>query len=103
MTKTDLIELVACKLRLPTAKAELVVKCIFDSMERSLRRGERIELRGFGTFEIRHYDGYAGRNPRTGDHVDVMPKRLPFFKVAKEMRARVTSATTATTLKGAKS
>ena len=89
MTKSDLIELVANKLHLPKGKAELIVNCIFDSMEESLRKGERIEIRGFGSFEIRHYKAYEGRNPRTGDPVGVQPKRLPFFKVGKELKERV--------------
>ncbi len=91
MTKSDLIEMVANKLRLPKGKAELIVNCIFDSMEESLRKGERIEIRGFGSFEIRHYKAYEGRNPRTGDPVGVQPKRLPFFKVGKELKERVNS------------
>src|SRR5215470_20318871 len=89
MTKSDLIELVANKLHLPKGKAELIVNSIFDSMEESLRRGERIEIRGFGSFEIRRYKAYEGRNPRTGDPVGVNPKRLPFFKVGKELKERV--------------
>jgi len=94
MTKSDLIELVANKLHLPKGKAELIVNCIFDSMEESLKRGERIEIRGFGSFEIRHYKAYEGRNPRTGDPVGVQPKRLPFFKVGKELKERVNQAFT---------
>src|SRR6185503_15570113 len=89
MTKSDLIELVANKLHLPKGKAELIVNCVFDSMEESLKKGERIEIRGFGSFEIRHYKAYEGRNPRTGDPVGVHPKRLPFFKVGKELKERV--------------
>src|SRR5437763_17117460 len=92
MTKSDLIEMVANKLHLPKGKAELIVNCIFDSMEDSLRKGERIEIRGFGSFEIRHYKAYEGRNPRTGDPVGVQPKRLPFFKVGKELKERVNEA-----------
>jgi integration host factor subunit beta len=92
MTKSDLIELVANKLHLPKGKAELIVNCIFDSMEDSLKKGERIEIRGFGSFEIRHYKAYEGRNPRTGDPVGVQPKRLPFFKVGKELKERVNAA-----------
>ena len=89
MTKSDLIEVVANKLHLPKGKAELIVNCIFDSMEDSLKKGERIEIRGFGSFEIRHYKSYEGRNPRTGEPVEVQPKRLPFFKVGKELKERV--------------
>lgn len=89
MTKSELIEAVANKLKLPKGKAELIVNCVFDSMEAALRAGERIEIRGFGSFEIRHYKPYEGRNPRTGAKVDVKPKRLPFFKVGKELKERV--------------
>src|SRR5579862_5302197 len=92
MTKSDLIEAVADKLKLPKGKAELIVNCVFDSMEDSLKKGERIEIRGFGSFEIRHYKAYEGRNPRTGDPVGVQPKRLPFFKVGKELKERVNAA-----------
>src|SRR5579859_1364648 len=92
MTKSDLIELVANRLHLPKGKAELIVNCIFDSMEESLKKGERIEIRGFGSFEIRHYKAYEGRNPRTGDPVGVRPKRLPFFKVGKELKERVNAS-----------
>ncbi len=89
MTKSELIESVAEKLKLPKGKAELIVNCVFDSMEASLKRGERIEIRGFGSFEIRSYKSYEGRNPRTGSKVEVRPKRLPFFKVGKELKERV--------------
>jgi integration host factor subunit beta len=89
MTKSDLIESVATKLQIPKGKAELIVNCIFDSMEESLRQGDRIEIRGFGSFEIRNYKAYEGRNPRTGEAVEVQPKRLPFFKVGKELKERV--------------
>jgi integration host factor subunit beta len=89
MTKSDLIEKVAAQLNLPKGKAELIINCIFDSMEESLRTGNRIEIRGFGSFEIRRYKAYEGRNPRTGDPVGVHPKRLPFFKVGKELKERV--------------
>ena len=92
MTKSELIEAVANKLKLPKGKAELIVNCVFDSMEGALRRGERIEIRGFGSFEIRNYKSYEGRNPRTGTKVDVRPKRLPFFKVGKELKERVNNS-----------
>jgi integration host factor subunit beta len=89
MTKSDLIEKVAAQLNLPKGKAELIINCIFDSMEDALSTGNRIEIRGFGSFEIRRYKAYEGRNPRTGDPVGVNPKRLPFFKVGKELKERV--------------
>ena len=89
MTKSDLIDRIAEKLKLPRGKAEEVVNMVFESMENSLKQGERIEIRGFGSFEIRNYKAYEGRNPRTGNPVEVQPKRLPFFKVGKELKERI--------------
>jgi integration host factor subunit beta len=89
MTKSDLIDVLCETQKMPKGRAELLVNVIFDSMEASLRRGERIEIRGFGSFEIRAYRAYEGRNPRTGSSVAVKPKRLPFFKVGKELKERV--------------
>src|SRR3569832_311063 len=89
MTKSDLIEKIATQLNLPKGKAELIINCIFDSMEESLKEGNLIEIRGFGSFEIRKYKAYEGRNPRTGETVHVAEKRLPFFKVGKDLRERV--------------
>lgn len=100
MTKSDLIEKVAAQLNLPKGKAELIINCIFDSMEESLRDGNRIEIRGFGSFEIRRYKAYEGRNPRTGDPVGVNPKRLPFFKVGKELKERVNAGATGARITG---
>ena len=96
MTKSDLIDRIAEKLKLPRGKAEEVVNMVFESMENSLKQGERIEIRGFGSFEIRNYKAYEGRNPRTGNPVEVQPKRLPFFKVGKELKERVNNGRTAT-------
>jgi integration host factor subunit beta len=89
MTKSDLIDVLCETQKMPKGRAELLVNVIFESMEASLRRGERIEIRGFGSFEIREYRAYEGRNPRTGSSVAVRPKRLPFFKVGKELKERV--------------
>ena len=89
MTKSGLIESVADKRNLSREKAELIVNTVFDSMTDSLQRGERIEIRGFRSFEVRRYKGYEGRNPRTCARVEVRPKRLPFFKVGKELKERV--------------
>jgi integration host factor subunit beta len=89
VTKSELIERVADTSNLTKGRAELVVTTIFDAMVDALRRGDGIEIRGFGSFTVRQYKSYEGRNPRTGDAVHVAPKRLPFFKVGKELRARV--------------
>ena len=89
MTKSELIELISNKIKLPKGKAEQIVNCIFDSMVDALKKGDGIEIRGFGSFTVREYKSYEGRNPRTGTPVHVAPKRLPFFKVGKELRERV--------------
>src|SRR5438445_4381365 len=92
MTKSDLIDHLCEVEKMPKGRAELLINAIFDCMEASLRRGERIEIRGFGSFEIRSYRAYEGRNPRTGSAVSVKPKRLPFFKVGQELKERVNAA-----------
>ena len=89
MTRADLIESISQKRKMPKAQAELLVNTIFDCMEQSIRRSEKIEIRGFGTFHVRSYRAYRGRNPRTGQIVEVKPKRLPHFKVSIELAARV--------------
>ena len=102
MTKSDLIDVLCETQKLPKGRAELLVHIIFDAMEASLKRGERIEIRGFGSFEIRNYRSYEGRNPRTGVSVSVKPKRLPFFKVGKELKERVNDGARLTIRAGAK-
>lgn len=89
MTKSELIEVVAQEANLTKGRAELVINTIFESMVEALQRGEGIEIRGFGSFTVRQYKAYEGRNPRTGEPVHVAPKRLPFFKVGKDLRQRV--------------
>ena len=93
MTKSELIEKISESLKLPAGKAEAIVNCVFDSMVKALERGEGIEIRGFGSFTVREYKAYEGRNPRTGETVHVAPKRLPFFKVGKDLRERVNAGT----------
>src|SRR6187551_118630 len=89
VTKSELIERISEKLKLPNGKAEQIVNCVFDSMVKALQEGEGIEIRGFGSFTVREYKAYEGRNPRTGETVHVAPKKLPFFKVGKDLRERV--------------
>jgi integration host factor subunit beta len=89
MTKADLITMIADKLKFPWARAELLVDVVFDCVEQSMSRGEKIEVRGFGTFQVRSYRAYRGRNPRTGQIVAVSPKRLPHFKVSIEFATRI--------------
>lgn len=89
MTKSELIERIAQESGLTKGRAEMVVNTIFDAMTSALVAGDGIEIRGFGSFTVRKYKAYEGRNPRTGEVVHVAPKRLPFFKVGKELRERV--------------
>ena len=89
MTKSELIDAVAQRTRIAKSRAEQVVNCVFEAMTEALEGDEGIEIRGFGSFTVRHYKAYNGRNPRTGKPVPVPPKRLPFFKVGKELKELV--------------
>lgn len=86
MKKSELIERIAREYECTHREAEVAVKTIFSAIENALIAGNRVELRGFGTFEVRGYEGYQGRNPKTGAKVKVQPKRSPFFKAGKELR-----------------
>ena len=86
MNKTNLIKQVSEKNKIQLTVARFIVDALFDGMRESLEKGERIEIRGFGTFVVRHYRAYKGRNPKTGKIVDVPPKKLPYFKVGKELK-----------------
>ncbi|MCP4199557.1 MAG: integration host factor subunit beta [Proteobacteria bacterium] len=92
MTKSELIDAVAEQTNITKSRAELLVNCIFDSMTDALKRGEGIEIRGLGSFTVREYKPYNGRNPRTGEPVHVASKRLPFFKVGKELKEMVNNS-----------
>ena len=89
MTKSELIDAVAAQTNVTKGRAEMVVNCIFDSMTEALKNGEGIEIRGLGSFTVRQYKPYHGRNPRTGEPVNVPYKRLPFFKVGKELKEMI--------------
>jgi integration host factor subunit beta len=89
MNKSELVEKLSERAKITKKRAEQVVNLVFDQMAQSLRRGERIEIRGFGSFTSKAYDAYTGRNPRTGETIHVPAKRLPFFKVGKELKERV--------------
>lgn len=92
MTKSELIDAIAGRGELTKARAELVVNTVFDAMIEALERGEGIEIRGFGSVTMRPYKPYSGRNPRTGQAVSVPAKRLPFFKVGKELKELVNNS-----------
>lgn len=90
MTKSELIaELASANPHLRGADVELIVGTIFDEIARALAHGQRVELRGFGAFTVKHRDARTGRNPRTGETVPVEEKAVPFFKAGKELRERV--------------
>ncbi len=87
MTKAELIEKVTEKMNSLTLKqTEVVVNLIFDSVKDTLAKGEKVEIRGFGSFRIRNRRSREGRNPKTGTSVSVPPKKVPFFKTGKELR-----------------
>jgi integration host factor subunit beta len=89
MNKAELITKVTEKANVTQKVAKVIVDTLFNGMKETLEKGERIEIRGFGSFVVRHYGGYKGRNPKTGEIVDVPPKKLPFFKVGKELKEMV--------------
>lgn len=89
MTKSELIEALATRHGLTLKKSEEVVTAVVETMENALKSGERIEIRGFGSFVVNEYKSYTGRNPKTGEAIEVKPKKLPFFKAGKELRERI--------------
>lgn len=90
MTKSELIQRLAEKNpHLYLRDIEKIVETIFDEISRALARGDRVELRGFGAFSVKHREARVGRNPRTGETVKVDEKRLPFFKTGKGLRERL--------------
>ena len=86
MTKAELVEEVSRVSDLTKKHSELIVETVFRSIIEALQRGEKIELRGFGSFRLRQREPRKGRNPKTGDKVSVPPKRIPYFKPGKELR-----------------
>jgi integration host factor subunit beta len=90
MTKSELTaDLAAANPHLTGRDVELIVATVFDEITGALARGERVELRGFGAFTVKHRNARTGRNPRTGEAVSVDEKAVPFFKAGKELRERV--------------
>jgi len=89
MNKSELVETLSIKNNLTYKKSEQIVNLIFDTMSQALIDNDRIEIRGFGSFMVKDYRAYTGRNPKTGEVIQVNEKKLPFFKVGKELRERV--------------
>jgi integration host factor subunit beta len=97
MTKADLVEEVIKVKQLPRKEAEVTVETIFESVIFALQSGDKIEIRGFGSFRTRSRRGRMGRNPKTGEKVEVPAKRIPFFKPSKELKDFVNNSGTAST------
>ena len=93
VTKADLVEEVVRVTELPRKESEAIVETIFEGIIGALQSGDRIEIRGFGSFRTRQRRGRTGRNPKTGAKVEVPPKRIPFFKPSKELKDHVNGGT----------
>ena len=89
MNKVDLIQALKESNNLPKSEAEEIVTLFFDKMAEALAKDDRVEIRGLFSIFVKKYGGYSGRNPKTGELVKVAPKKLPFFKVGKELKERV--------------
>lgn len=96
MTKADLIEDVARAVEMSRKDSEIIVETIFDTIVKSLRTGDKIEIRGFGSFRTRQRNSRVGRNPKTGARVDVPAKKIPYFKPSKELKDLVNGAQSST-------
>jgi integration host factor subunit beta len=91
MNKSELIKTLAEERNISVEEATDIVNIFFDSMKEALKNGNRVEIRGFGSFKIKEYKGYQGRNPKTGEKVEVKPKSLPFFRAGKDLREYINS------------
>ena len=89
MNKSDLARIIAERRRIHQRQADAIVDVVFDSMAEALKRSERIEIRGFGSFVAKQYDAYVGRNPKTGEQIQVPSKRMPYFKVGKDLKRKI--------------
>ncbi len=89
MNKSDLVKQLSKETELPMRKSEEIVDMVFNTMSEALERSDRIEIRGFGSFVVKEYKGYTGRNPKTGEQITVESKRLPFFKAGKELKENI--------------
>ena len=89
MNKSELIEELAAKTGYNPKLTDKMVRIFFDRIKAALSAGDKVEIRGFGSFTLKKYKGYIGRNPKTGETVEVKPKRLPVFRTGKDLRSRV--------------
>ncbi len=89
MNKSELIEELATKTGYNPKLTDKMVRIFFDRIKAALSAGDKVEIRGFGSFTLKQYKGYIGRNPKTGETVEVKPKQLPVFRTGKDLRSRV--------------
>ncbi len=89
MNRSDLINSLKDKVALSRKDAGKVVDTFFDALKETLSKGDRVEIRGFGSFSVKSYKPYVGRNPKTGEQINVTSKKLPFYKVGKELKEKV--------------
>jgi integration host factor subunit beta len=89
MNKSEIVESLSERCKLGLSQAEDIVNLFVDLMRNAIKSGDRIEIRGFGSFVVKEYRSYEGRNPKTSERITVKPKRLPSFKVGKELRERL--------------
>jgi len=92
MTKADLIAIVADRLKITQVQSSIIVEAALRSIVSALQKGEEVEIRGFGSFRFRNRAPRKGRNPKTGEKVDVPPKRIPYFKMGKELKSLLNGA-----------
>lgn len=83
MNRSELIQILSEKIKISNEEASLIVNTFFESMRNAMLQGDRVEIRGFGSFKVKQYGSYAGRNPKTGEFVQVKPKKMPVFKAGK--------------------
>jgi DNA-binding protein HU-beta len=95
MKKSDLVDLVAQRQSLPRPQVEATIDCLLDVVAEGLAKGEKIDFRGFGAFRVRESAARSGRNPRTGETIEIAARKTPTFKVGKELRDRVNGETPA--------
>ncbi|MDR3074373.1 MAG: integration host factor subunit beta [Deltaproteobacteria bacterium] len=86
MNKSEIIKALADECSLPAEESTMIVNLFFDNMKQALTGNNRVEIRGLGSFKLKNYEGYVGRNPKTGKSVTVAPKKLPFFRAGKELK-----------------
>ena len=89
MNKIDLIQTLSAIKGLSKIEAKKIINLFFDQMANALEKGDRVEIRGLCSFYVKNYEGYTGRNPKTGVTVEIAPKKLPFFKCGKGLRERI--------------